>query len=188
MNPPLDDAGTLLMELTGLGVEVQANGDGLRFRPRSALTPDLVERLKTHKPEILAILRDGQRVDGEGSDDAGTEIVNGVAIRFTPEATAKDRAIARAIANDADKSTRAEPIGDCPVKVPEGWRPDRWAAELRIKADACDELHAATADQWRRMAYDIECWLGVDETLDASFDFGSNTAARLRKETRWTLR
>ncbi len=47
----------LLADLARLGIEVIAHGDRLRYGPRSAMTPDLAERLRTHKAELLAILR-----------------------------------------------------------------------------------------------------------------------------------
>jgi hypothetical protein len=47
----------LLIDLVARGIELQANGDRLRFRPRKAVTPDLVERLKRHKAQLLAILQ-----------------------------------------------------------------------------------------------------------------------------------
>ena len=47
----------LLADLGRLGIELVAHGDKLRYRPRSAMTPDLAERLKTHKSALLAVLR-----------------------------------------------------------------------------------------------------------------------------------
>jgi len=46
----------LLTDLGRLGVELVADGDRLRYRPQSALTPDLADRLRSHKAELLAIL------------------------------------------------------------------------------------------------------------------------------------
>jgi hypothetical protein len=47
----------LLDALGELGIEIKADGDRLRFRPRSALTPELECWLKVHKAELLAGLR-----------------------------------------------------------------------------------------------------------------------------------
>jgi hypothetical protein len=47
----------LLSELDRLGVRLEADGDRLRYSPRSALTPELFARLKAHKAELLALLR-----------------------------------------------------------------------------------------------------------------------------------
>ncbi len=47
----------LLIDLTRRGIELVAHEDRLRYRPRSAVTPDLAERMKAHKCELMAILR-----------------------------------------------------------------------------------------------------------------------------------
>jgi len=39
-------AADLLTDLAKRGIELVARGDRLRYRPRSALTPDLAERLR----------------------------------------------------------------------------------------------------------------------------------------------
>ena len=49
-------AADLLIDLTRRGIELVPCGDWLRYRPRSAMTPDLAERLRAHKAELLAIL------------------------------------------------------------------------------------------------------------------------------------
>lgn len=45
--------GELLIELFGRGVRVDADGDRLRFSPRSKVTPELVELLRIHKAPLL---------------------------------------------------------------------------------------------------------------------------------------
>jgi len=54
-------AAVLLAELTQAGIELLADGDKLRYRPQSAMTPDLAERLGAHKAEILSLLQAGGR-------------------------------------------------------------------------------------------------------------------------------
>jgi len=54
-------AAPLLVGLARRGLELQVNGDKLRYRPRSAMTPDLAERIKGHKSDLLAILRRADR-------------------------------------------------------------------------------------------------------------------------------
>lgn len=46
----------LLVELARRGIELWAAGDRLRYRPRSAMTPDLADRLAAHRGDLLAIL------------------------------------------------------------------------------------------------------------------------------------
>ena len=50
-------AAELMVDLIRLGIRLEAHGDRLRYHPRSAMTPDLAERLRTHKAELLVILR-----------------------------------------------------------------------------------------------------------------------------------
>lgn len=49
-------AAELLMDLGRLGIRLEADGERLRYRPQSALTPDLLGRLKAHKGELLTLL------------------------------------------------------------------------------------------------------------------------------------
>ena len=48
---------TLIKDLARLGIQLKADGDRLRYAPRSAVTPALVEQIKAHKGELLEILR-----------------------------------------------------------------------------------------------------------------------------------
>jgi hypothetical protein len=46
----------LLEELRERGVELVVEGELLRFRPRTAITPELLDRLRAHKPKLLKLL------------------------------------------------------------------------------------------------------------------------------------
>ena len=49
-------AGALLAELKRLGVEIEADGDRLRYAgPEGAISPELIGRLKAHKAELIAL-------------------------------------------------------------------------------------------------------------------------------------
>jgi hypothetical protein len=50
-------ANRLLHELHRRGVELVANGDRLRYSPKSAVTVELHDQIVRHKPELLALLR-----------------------------------------------------------------------------------------------------------------------------------
>ena len=63
-------AAQLMTDLTRLGIHVEAHGDRLRYSPRSAVTPDLADRMKAHKGELLAILRRGPEAPTIGLPDA----------------------------------------------------------------------------------------------------------------------
>jgi hypothetical protein len=47
----------LLTDLGRLGIQLKAEGERLRYAPRSALTADLIERMKAHKSDLLTLLR-----------------------------------------------------------------------------------------------------------------------------------
>ena len=55
MNP----AAELLSELTARGVAVAPAGASLQLYPRSALSPDLLARVRALKPQLLELLRAG---------------------------------------------------------------------------------------------------------------------------------
>lgn len=47
----------LLAELNRLGVQLKADGDRLGFGPRGLVPPDLADRIRAHKAELLALVR-----------------------------------------------------------------------------------------------------------------------------------
>jgi hypothetical protein len=49
-------ADELLLELDQRGIRLEAAGDRLRYHPRTALPPELLARLRTHKGDVLALL------------------------------------------------------------------------------------------------------------------------------------
>ena len=57
-------AADLLEEVRLLGADVYAEGDRLVLRPASRLSPEFVETLRAHKPELLAALRAEQQPAG----------------------------------------------------------------------------------------------------------------------------
>lgn len=58
-----DAVADLVAVLTARGIVLQAEGGRLRFRPKAAMTPDLAERVKLHKPELLALLAGGPEAE-----------------------------------------------------------------------------------------------------------------------------
>ncbi len=52
----------LLVELEQRGVRIEAHGDRLRYSPQSAVTDGLLEQLKLHKAELLALRRPAAEV------------------------------------------------------------------------------------------------------------------------------
>jgi len=56
------DVDQLLAELHEASVELAVVGERLQFRPKSAITVGLLERLKLHKPDIIARMQTGRNV------------------------------------------------------------------------------------------------------------------------------
>ena len=54
----------IIQDLRRLGVQLEAAGDRLRFRPKEAMTPDLLALLVQYKPDILAALSTKARIRG----------------------------------------------------------------------------------------------------------------------------
>ena len=50
------DAAGVLHRLETLGINLEVNGDKLRFRPASKVPPDLLEQMRQNKPDIIRSL------------------------------------------------------------------------------------------------------------------------------------
>ncbi len=151
MTAALDTPAVLLAELTGLGIELRARGDRLRFRPQSAMTPDLAERVRTHKPGLLTLLADTpteSRGAGEsiGHTVPGAELVS--VQRTAPEPPPVDAA-AWPTADDAGTLPGAVAAL---ARKRDGWTPAMWRARLLCLAGRCAGLHPARAGELRRAA------------------------------------
>jgi len=48
----------ILADVARRGITLQAHAGKVRFRPRSAMTPDLAQRIKAHRSALLALLSD----------------------------------------------------------------------------------------------------------------------------------
>ena len=64
----------LMADLTQAGIRLKAEGERLRYFPRTAMTPNLADRVKAHKPELLAALamkdeRQQAHAQQEGKED-----------------------------------------------------------------------------------------------------------------------
>lgn len=149
MTPAPGPAAALLNELTDRGIELQAHGDRLRYRPRSAVTSELAEQLRAHKPELLVILREG---GPPGNDQRGNHKRQQMASAAAPP----------------NPSFR---FADGPMEfgdVCAGWTPAAWADELCRKAERCDCYRPDVADYYRVWATDI--LRRLDEAKDMYID------------------
>ncbi|MCZ6653513.1 MAG: hypothetical protein O7D91_10865 [Planctomycetota bacterium] len=56
----------VLASLSNMGITIEAHGDGLRYRPKSAMTPDLLVSARRCKGELLSLLaKPASRADAE---------------------------------------------------------------------------------------------------------------------------
>lgn len=62
-------AAQLMTDLTRLGILVEARGNRLRYSPQSAVTGSLLEQLKLHKADLLAMLRPSGGFEEQPQDD-----------------------------------------------------------------------------------------------------------------------
>ena len=59
----------LLNDVQARGIQLVAEEGRLRFRPRAAVTPELLETIKQHKAELLALLA-GDAVPDDAEEQA----------------------------------------------------------------------------------------------------------------------
>ena len=143
---PPNPVAILLVQLARQGIELQAAGDRLRYRPRSAMTPDLAERLKALRDDLLAALR---ACDAEADPDMVTPTATYMAEerRMLADATPRLRATL-----DAVKATFADTGGATMLDVrPDLTWPRRRAARLIRAARRAGDHNRGVAmrDAWR---------------------------------------
>ncbi len=143
-------AAALLIELTRRGIELQAHGDRLRYRPRSVLTPELAERVRAHKAALLALLRHGRPPqppqNGQKRPTAAA----------TPRAGKIDRPNTPACEKPCDarhELSLAERVESGYVNP--GWTPRAWADRLRQLADRCQATRPDLAVTYRAWAKNV---------------------------------
>ncbi len=138
-------ASSLLVELVQRGIELRAVGDRLRYRPRSAMTPDLADRLAAHRGELLAILKAADLGAGDSAAPLPT---------YTPqERRLLDGCPAAALAAvDAAKRAFA-PLGGATVEAVTPFKSAARDGAARLIRDARrggDDRRAVTLrDAWR---------------------------------------
>ena len=87
MTAPPAPVAVLLLELSRRGIELRAVGDRLRYRPRSAVTPDLADRLAALRGDLLAVLA--------AADDAADRCAADVAADPSPMYTPQELRLLR---------------------------------------------------------------------------------------------
>ena len=153
-------AATLLKDLAARGVRVEAAGDRLRFHPRSAVTDDLLARLRDHKAELLRLLAGGSGDPPDPRD--GAPVID-------PHAPTCPACGSARIAHGLrrlwciDCETDAGPAGD-PQDLPEG-------GGAMVADDRQDHAHgsAAVPIEWPAAAADFCLRLAPDDLPQVPF-------------------
>ena len=81
-------ASELLAVLRECGVQLVVTADQLCYRPREAVTPQLLDHLSEHKPELLKLLESEQyKLQGVNcySEDSRPEVRNLIAVGWKPK-------------------------------------------------------------------------------------------------------
>jgi len=166
----------LLAQLSGIGVEIEAHGDRLRYRPRSAMTPDLLAAVKSCKPELLEILATNsllpEGLGGSGSRSTGAASVSRA--NCTTGSNKVDREFDRffsvaiptpdgnglydpSVPGAAQVCSLHGYKPEHPVDgVPSGWSLDGWRKYLLDLATSCEPLHPEKAAEYRCKAEVLE--------------------------------
>jgi hypothetical protein len=71
----------LLADLAEHGIDVQAHGNAIRYRPRHAMTPALLQRLQAHKAELLTLA-----IIQEAHDPGNADLANCLPFGFPSDA------------------------------------------------------------------------------------------------------
>ena len=135
-------ATVLLLDLTRRGIELEAHRDKLRYRPRSAMTPELAERITAHRGELLTILQEPRSADFEQSGPVRP-------------VDADQRQTHR---QEPGQPTRVPYLAECVATgcVSPGWTPSGWTARLRQLADCCEGVRPELAGEYHMWAENIE--------------------------------
>ena len=123
----------LLEALSSMGIAIEARNGRLYYRPRSALTPDLLSAVKSCKAELLKVLPSSSLLP-EGSD-AGEQRAAGVRAALSPDSIPQSRCDAEfdrfaAIAKPMPGGGWYDPIHGAP-EMPSGVPGDDWDAFVR---------------------------------------------------------
>jgi len=85
----------ILADVARRGITLQAGAGKIRFRPRSAMTPGLAQRIKTHRPALLALLSDTTPPAAEptGPHEAESKVASVVSVSEPPESPTTGRGL-----------------------------------------------------------------------------------------------
>ena len=136
----------ILNELRARGVELCVEGHRLRFRPVDRVTPELLARLREHKPSLLEFLKADPRHD-PGVQAAQREAEHsGVLGKSARDFNGGPQWI-----EGSELGRLQEQLQGLVMPRP-GWTPESWAVYLRRRAELCDERHCDFAELYVQAA------------------------------------
>ena len=137
----------LLIELGRRGIELRAASDRLRYRPRSAMTPGLAERLAAHKTDLLAILAAADAL----ADPAPACVGSAPAATYTPEERRLLDGCPQGVLALVDAAKRAfGPLGGVTVEAVAPFKSAARGGAARLIRDARRDGRAVVLrDAWR---------------------------------------
>ena len=178
-------ASELLLDLGRLGVRLEVDGERLRFHPRSTVSPDLLSRLKTHKAELLAMLRptpEATPAPPVATPDVATPDVENAFSDWVlrPDANGRIGLEAPSLP-EVDRWWATSPwegvprAPDAPATKPHC--SDGWPPNTIVPPEGCKQC--GSLDQWQSMAGDWHCSICEPPTKSRAW---LERAAKLREQ------
>lgn len=169
----------LLAQLSGMGIEIKAHGDRIRYSPRSAMSPPLLAAVKCCKTELLKILKGDTLSQDPGVGEQCTAGTRATPVQDSiPQNRRVDDAKVDAELNRFTRVAQPMPGGgwydpingasempsghivphptEKPPGVPAGWSVNGWRKHLLHMADSCERMNAEKAAEYRRKAQALE--------------------------------
>lgn len=148
----VDHARDILEGLSSMGITIEAHGDHLRFRPQSAMSPALLEAVKSSKTELLGILRESPTrsyADREFDRFSACAVQTSSGGLCDPDCSPELAELIKTGGFTFEDSTP-------PLGVPTGWSVNGWRRHMLHMADSCNGQHPEKGSEYRRKAEQLE--------------------------------
>lgn len=159
----ITSATELLGDLSDRGIELQAAVGHLRYRPQSAMTQDLIERVRANKAELILFLQgaDADRTPAHelesavvsARDPVDTEIYRFFGACVTDGNGWRDPATEHSAGICLLRGLREERPHP---SIPAGWSGDGWIRLLTHMSESCAPLHPGKAAEFMQKAIALD--------------------------------
>ena len=163
----------LLEALSSTGITIEARNGRLRYRPRSALTTEMLAAVKSCKQDLLEILTPDSLLPGlSGSGSRSDGAASVAQVHHTTSSNKVDTEfdrfarVAKAMPggglydpiNGAPTmpSGYVPPSSERPAGVPRGWTARSWIGHLRYMGNACAALNPEQSADYLSKAEQLE--------------------------------